>query len=347
MTHAVFALTLNHWRFYFDGTESGSSPDGSEDSALALTMGSGDLSRHVRWLLEETGAGTASGAGSDTYQLQHSLNGGAWTNVTAVSSVVKAFTGSGLSDGGATTNRATGGLTDPSGPAFLAGVQEDDDGVFTFGHGGDQFTEHVFAFTIVDADVGNGDTVDLRISYNGGDSGITHGVTLPRITITKTVTTPVSMSAAAAGSVAAGRKISKSQAGAASGAATVAAARLVPQFINALPVCAAGLTPDVTFARTVTANVGVVAGMLKGVAKTFSAAAAGTAGSARKTAKRLSGGVASAQAGVSSAVVGSESLSALANATSNLAESFTAGTGPVVQFLRTILRAILRPVLRG
>ena len=48
MTHAAFALTLNHWRFYLDGTESGAAPAAASAPPSAWAQAGGAvMSRRV------------------------------------------------------------------------------------------------------------------------------------------------------------------------------------------------------------------------------------------------------------------------------------------------------------
>jgi hypothetical protein len=179
---AVFTPAFDAFRFYNDGSESGSSPWAAQSTNISVRCGAGDRKVHLRVRIQETGG--AAGASTDDWQLQYSKNGGAYTNVTASSSNVRADTGSSLTDGSATTNRATNGITDGTG-SFVAGVQEEGDGqIADHQLTASNFTEHVFALMLVAADLANGDTLDFRISLNGGSPGMTNSVT-PRITVNK------------------------------------------------------------------------------------------------------------------------------------------------------------------
>lgn len=88
---------------------------------------------------------------------------------------------SALTDGAATTNRATNGISDPGAGVFVVGVQEANDGLIANHQltGGD-FTEHVWGLTLIAADLADADTLDFRLLLNG--SPITATVT-PRITV--------------------------------------------------------------------------------------------------------------------------------------------------------------------
>lgn len=182
--HNAYTPSVTHYRWYADGTEAGSSVLEDEDTAHTLVLTGSDATVHLRMLLRESGGDTGQ-ANNTTIQLRYSKNAGGATNVTAASTNVQAAgTGSGLTDDGATTNRATG-LTDPTG-TFIAGVQEEGDGSFltaTEVSPGD-FTEYVFAINIVDADVANGDSFTFDFTESG--AAPTFDVT-PTLTISKTI----------------------------------------------------------------------------------------------------------------------------------------------------------------
>ena len=191
MTHDVFNAQVHVFRFYADGTESRSSPYGgaAENANVNVDVSSGDVQIHLRVGIQENGAGSASGAATDDWGVQCTSSvSGAFT-VTGSSTRVKADTGSSLTDGAATTNRATNGITDGGG-TFVAGEQEETNGVIEDHQlTADNFTEHVYAFLVVAADVVNAETLDFAITLNGSTTAsITNSVT-PRITITKTVDT--------------------------------------------------------------------------------------------------------------------------------------------------------------
>ena len=183
----AFVPQIQHFRFYEDdGTEATASAiAGGEDPINLDRDNNADSQLHLRYSVEETGAGSVGGGGGDTWQLQFRPNGaGGWVNVTAASSRVQSDVASQLTDDGATTNRAVDGLTDPGSGSFEAGVQEEGDGVLTHQLGADNFTEHVYALDLIAADNAAAEFIEFRISYNGGAPGVTNNVT-PKITITK------------------------------------------------------------------------------------------------------------------------------------------------------------------
>ena len=72
MTHAAFTPVVNAFRFYQDGSESGSTPLGAQDAAINLDLSPGDQIVHLRARVDETGG--ASGATTDDYGLQVDVN---------------------------------------------------------------------------------------------------------------------------------------------------------------------------------------------------------------------------------------------------------------------------------
>lgn len=175
---AMFALHVQHFAFYEDGTESGAVIIGSEDTNITRDNTT-DSDLHLRLMGEEVNA--AGGDAADDYTIQYQVNGaGGWTTVTATSARCQTDTASDLTDDGATTQRLTGG----SG-SFIAGIQEEGDGEVTdFEHTLSNFTEHVWALTLIAADNADADTLDFRLQRNASISSITMNVT-PRITIDK------------------------------------------------------------------------------------------------------------------------------------------------------------------
>ena len=173
----AFTPDADAFRFYDDGTESGSNPKAAQDINIELDP-TGDEPFHLRWRVQETGG--TSGLTTDDYQLQVSKNLGAYVSVTGVSSNVQADTASLLVADGVTTNRGTNGITDGTG-SFVAGEQEETDGEIEDRQlTASNFTEHVFACKLIAADLGLGVTLDFRLALNGGTPGMTNSI-VPRI----------------------------------------------------------------------------------------------------------------------------------------------------------------------
>jgi hypothetical protein len=170
------------FRLYEDGTESGSSPIDSQDTDITRNVDS-DSNLHLRFRIDETKG--ISGDSTDDWQLQYSKNAASYTDVTSGSSNAKGFN-SALTDGGATTNRATNGITDGTG-SFVAGEISEDGLIDDHQLTASNFTEHLYTLTLVSADLANNDTLDFRILRNG--STITYSQT-PTITASKTSVGP-------------------------------------------------------------------------------------------------------------------------------------------------------------
>ena len=184
IVYPPFSPTMDAFRFYIDGTESGSTPDAAQDTNISWAWTTSNLLRHLRVRIQNSAVG--SGLSTDDYQLQHSVNGGAWNPTNPTSAYVRAGAAvSSLVDGAATTNRSTDGITDGTG-SFVAGEQEEGDGeVEDFQLSVSNFTELVFAFTTFSDSYADGTTtIDFRLALNGGSPGMTNSV-VPRLTVTK------------------------------------------------------------------------------------------------------------------------------------------------------------------
>jgi hypothetical protein len=178
-----FSPSVNKFRFYNDGTESGSTPIANEDTNITLTVDQTDVKFHLRYRIQETGG--KSGATTDDWNIQYSVGGGAYANVTTSTAKIQVDTGSSLTDAAATTNRGTNGITDGTG-TFVASQQEEGDGQITdFQLTASNFTEAVWAMKAISADVADTMSITFRVSLNGGSPGVTNSVT-PTITIGKT-----------------------------------------------------------------------------------------------------------------------------------------------------------------
>lgn len=186
MGHVIFSPSFDAWRFYAGGDavdESTSTPLENEDTDHTADVDAGDVRFHFRFLIQENGG--ASGGATDDYGVEISVNGGGYIAIAADQAVTFDST-SGLTDGAASTNRAApDGITDGGG-AFVVGEQIEGNNIVD-DHQliASRFTEHVGCWIVQAANVSNGDTIDFRITYNGGSPGMVQNVT-PRINITKT-----------------------------------------------------------------------------------------------------------------------------------------------------------------
>ena len=186
LAHNEFVADFNAFRFYDDGTESGSSPKAAQDTDLGAEDVDSDVQLHLRARIEEVGGGSVGGAATDDYDLQYQLNGGgSWILIIPTSDRVIMDTGSLLTDADPTTNRGTDGITDGAG-SFVASEQcEANSEITDFELTADNFTEAVWALKLISADFVNADFVEFRIRLNGGNPGMTN-TSIPRITVTKT-----------------------------------------------------------------------------------------------------------------------------------------------------------------
>ena len=172
MGKGTFTPVVNAFRFYEDGTESGSTPLAAQDTDYEYTI-TGDTKFHLRYRIDETGA--ADGAATDDYRLEMSYNGGFWTGF---GTYVAVDTASSLTDGAATTNRAApNGISDPGSGSFVAGEQEEGNAVVEDHQlTASNFTEHVWALKLIYADLTTGGKIIFRVCLNAGSPGMTNNV---------------------------------------------------------------------------------------------------------------------------------------------------------------------------
>ncbi len=176
MGFASFVPSMTSFRYYEDGTESGSTAIAAQDTNITRSVNS-DSNILFRARIQET-AGGSNIVTPSTWQLQYSKNSGTWTNVTTGTSNVKGFNSSNLTDGDATTNRLGSGTG-----SFNAGLVEESGLIDDFsGPSANNYTELLYSITLVSADLANNDTLDFRITFNGG---ATSDTVSPRITASK------------------------------------------------------------------------------------------------------------------------------------------------------------------
>lgn len=160
--HAAANSTQDHYRFYETGTESGSTAIAAEDTDITRQTGVGNAFQ-LRLLVQENNGTTDNW----TLKLKVSKNAGAYNDVTAASSNVRAIGSALLTDDEVTTGRLVGG----AGP-FTAGRVDDVDGALTTSVGiKSEHTEVLFNIYIVDADVADLDTLDFR-AYATDDTAL-------------------------------------------------------------------------------------------------------------------------------------------------------------------------------
>lgn len=248
---AAFGVGQTGYRFYSDGTEAGAVELGTGEDTAYTIMAITDQNIHVRIQISEVGTGTVSGATTDDYQLQRSINGAAFANVTTTSTGAKVNTASALTDGNNTTQRLISG-----GGSFVAGRQDDANGIAdNMQLTANNFSEHVFGITVVAADLAHNDVVTFQLLYNGALFTTTSNgayTLVPTLTISKSLNftgEPTTAALTTTGQ-----------------APTVAASSLLEPTTAAVAIT--GQAP--TFSAGFTADPAVVALALTGLAPTFS-----------------------------------------------------------------------------
>jgi hypothetical protein len=165
------------YRFYADGTETGSTAIAAQNTGIVADLASSDLDLHLRVRLQENG--TAAVSASD-FQLEYDINtSGAWSEVNSGDFAVPSIDGPNLTNGAATTNRLTGGTG-----SFEAGKISEDGTVDALGWGLGNHTELLYSIRLVSAEFSDEDIVDFRVLQNFNPlSGYTQ---TPTVEISKT-----------------------------------------------------------------------------------------------------------------------------------------------------------------
>jgi len=141
----------------------GRNDDGTETTATWKAIAGADWTQlvdenfRVRF---NVAAAVANPTQNTAFKLRYSLNGGAYTDVTAASSVVRAVASPNIADGVATTEQLAGANT------FMAGTIDEVDGTaagFTAAPAFPRDTEVEYCAQIRSADVAAGDTINLRL----------------------------------------------------------------------------------------------------------------------------------------------------------------------------------------
>ena len=171
----TFGITARAFRFYDDGTEAGASALANENTNYTTDIAT-KVQLVLRYGVQESGAGSASGATTDDYQLQYSKNGGAYTSITTSSTNIKAFASADLTDAGTTTSRLSAGTG-----SFVAGEISEAGLITDRQLTANNYSDYVYTIEVVPADVVATDYFDFRVLRNGGVFN-TYSVT-PRLTI--------------------------------------------------------------------------------------------------------------------------------------------------------------------
>lgn len=174
------SITQAAYRFYQDGTESGSTAAAAQDTALTLNLYESAPVLTLRVRLQSTTAVDVPGV--DDFRLQYEIDAsGTWIDVTAVSlDVAGDVANPNFTEGQATTNRLTGG----SG-TFVAGKVSEDGLVDNVGWSANNYTELAYAILMSST---FGITVRFRVLHNGATTTMTYSVT-PTINVVYTTPT--------------------------------------------------------------------------------------------------------------------------------------------------------------
>lgn len=161
-----------------DGSESGASWKAAADTNWNQAP---NENFRVRFLVEETADIADANVG---FRLQYNLNAAGWNNVTGASSVVIASASSNLTDGADTTEQLGGPgtfLTPNDGIDEADGVAGGADLDFT--STANQEVEVEYSVQLVDTDVVDFDTVQLRLIVESGTGLFTAYSSIPSITV--------------------------------------------------------------------------------------------------------------------------------------------------------------------
>lgn len=363
----IFGITARAFRFYEDGTETGATAIDAENTNI--TRYTGDPVVVLRYGVQESGSGSASGASTDDYQLQYSKNGGAYTNVTGASTNVRGFTSADLTDAAATTQRLSAGTG-----SFVAGEIAETDGLLTdWALTANNFSDLLYVIELVAGDLADNDTLDFRVLRNGAVFN-TYSVT-PRITadttpppITGDLTQTIAdVTSSATGTVAvAGSSAVTVDAVTSSAAGAVANTGALGATVDPVTVNAAGAVAvigdvtqpigDVTISAAGTvADAGAISGSLSVTIDPVTAVATGTAqvlGAAEVQVDAVTGGAAGAVlthgdttqtiAAVGSSATGAVALTGAASATIDAVTLSASGTtgGAISGELATTIGAV-------
>ncbi len=157
-----------------DGSESASTFLAAVNTSVDIDVANGDVSKRLRIALFNTAAGTIS-----TGQLEFSINGGAWTNLTTSSTPVKAFNSTNLTDSNDCTQRINA-------TTFV----NTNEGVIETGSGGiSEFdgdgVEHLYTITFISSAMSYDDSINFRIAEASTFTNTANAI----IKITPTITT--------------------------------------------------------------------------------------------------------------------------------------------------------------
>lgn len=169
-------FTQEAYQFYADGTETGSASLAAINTPVFLDDSGGNVNFLLRIRVVYTSAGTV--ASTDDWRIQWDKNAtGSWSSVLAGINII-GFASANLTEGEATTNRLGAG----SSGSFVAGKATEDGQVDDLTWSVPDYTEFLYALTLVAADVSPGDVITFRMNRNGSPNGFTYSVT-PTLTV--------------------------------------------------------------------------------------------------------------------------------------------------------------------
>ena len=178
-------IVQDAFRFYDeDGGEAASTALAAENTDVVINSTTNpDFQYRIR-LQETNGQSGSEDSGNDAWRFRVSVNGGAFGNAGSAVEVTNNAS-SALVDGGATTQRLSNGTG-----SFFAGLQEES----SFGatahlkHEANNYTEYVWAVSLVDAQLSNNDTLDFRaerlVAGVLDNTGVTY-TQIGRVTVSK------------------------------------------------------------------------------------------------------------------------------------------------------------------
>ena len=137
---------------------------GTVSSSQDFDVTSGNVQQFLRLVIAETGG--AEGDEGAGFQLEFSINGGAYTNLTTTSTGCKAYDSTNVTEGegGDTTQRVGTGT-------FIStneGIIEDGTGDFTVAFSGTDETEALYTVEFVTADLSDNDSINFRVAALDG-----------------------------------------------------------------------------------------------------------------------------------------------------------------------------------
>ncbi len=163
------AVAQTGYRFYADGTESGSTALGSESNSLSLDLTNGDFNGQLRIRLQSTNS-TAVPNTDDWYLTYEKNASDSWFLVASLS--VVPYVSDLLDNNVPTTKRLSDGVVITG--TFTPGDVTEDGVAYNQGWPGGGWTEYLYSIKVKAADFADGDVIRFRISRNSQVGGVTY-----------------------------------------------------------------------------------------------------------------------------------------------------------------------------